>query len=112
MNTREDVARESKWRERRRGSRLNSTVPVAIEWEDTEGKTVRAEAQTRMVGPYGCLVILPHSLSLDQKVRLTNLATQQTAGASLVWKGKERVEGWEWGIELVEYQHDFWGLEI
>ena len=44
-------------REKRRGVRVNSRVPVAVEW-DSGGELRRGEAQTRVVGPYGCLVVL------------------------------------------------------
>jgi len=29
-----------------------------------------------------------------------------------VWKGNPRPEGWEYGIELVGPDMDFWGLEL
>ena len=35
-----------------RGVRVNSQVPVAVEW-NSGGELLRGEAQTRVVGPYG-----------------------------------------------------------
>lgn len=109
---RKDVSPELKYRERRRGVRMNSRVKIAVEWQGGEGKEVRAEAVTRMVSPYGCLVVLPHDLPLEQSVQLTNLDRQQTVPAAVVWKGMERAEGWELGIELVNPEMDFWGLDL
>ncbi len=112
MSFRQEVSREVKWRERRRGNRVNSSVPVAIEWKQGEDRDARVEAKTRILSPYGCLVVLPQEFALNQRVRVTNLATQQQADASIVWKGNHRVEGWEWGIELSNPGLDFWGMEL
>lgn len=98
--------------EKRRGVRVNSRVPIALEWKGEAGRTFRQEAHTRIVGSYGCLVVLPQDLVLEQRVRLTNLATRQSMPAIVVWKGNERAEGWELGIELVNPEMGFWGLEL
>ena len=46
-------------------------------------------------------------------VSLTNIATQTSNSAVIVWKGNERPEGgWEYGVELVAPEMDFWGLEL
>ena len=97
--------------QKRRGIRVNSRVPVAVEWESA-GEPKRKEAQTRVVGPYGCLVVLPQNLEVHQQIRLTNLVSKQTNPAVVVWRGNERSEGWELGIELINPQMDFWGLEL
>jgi len=102
------------WQERRRGTRLNSHVRVAVEWEDEGGATSRAEGYTRVVNPTGCMVILPHDLAFEQRVRLTNLDLPQSAAAAaaVVWKGKETPDGFELGFEFDRSPFDFWGLEI
>lgn len=97
--------------EKRRGVRVNSQVPVAVEW-DAEGEVRRGEAQTRVVGPYGCMVVLPQNLEVDQRIQITNLVSREANPAVIVWRGNERVEGWELGIELINPQMDFWGLEL
>jgi len=102
----------SRYREKRRGKRMNSRVPVRIEWDDSVGKRARAEAHTRIVNPYGCMVVLQHSLDVDQRVALTNLATQASNAAVIVWKGNSRPDGWEYGVELVAPEMDFWGLDL
>ncbi len=111
MTFRSDVSREAKFRERRRGARLNSTVTLALEWQ-MEGQNVREDVKTRIVNPYGCMVIIPQDLPLEQKVRVTNLLTNAAHDALVVWKGNQRAEGWETGIELVNPAMDFWGLDL
>jgi 5S rRNA maturation endonuclease (ribonuclease M5) len=97
--------------EKRRGVRLNSQVPIALEW-DRGGERLRKEAQTRVVGPYGCLVVLQQILEVEQKIRVTNLVSKQTIPAIVVWRGHEGAEGWELGIELINPQMGFWGIEL
>lgn len=101
-----------RFREKRRGHRMNSRVPVRIEWDDEAGKRSSVEAHTRIVNPYGCMVVLEQSLGLEQRVALTNLAVNSSNAAIVVWKGNSRPDGWEYGIELVAPEMDFWGIEL
>jgi len=98
--------------EKRRGVRMNSRVPVRLEWDGDAGKRFNVEAHTRVVNPYGCMLVLEQTLDLDHRLALTNLATQASNAAVIVWKGNKRPEGWEYGVELVAPEMDFWGLEL
>jgi hypothetical protein len=98
--------------DKRRGRRMNSRVPVRLEWNDTVGARKGLDAHTRVVNPYGCMVVLPESFMLEHRLALTNLATGSSNAAVVVWKGNPRPEGWEYGIELVAPDMDFWGLEL
>jgi len=102
----------AKMTEKRRGVRLNSRVPVGVEWEDAAGGKFRKQAFTCVVGSYGCLVVLPENLPLEQHVRVVNLTNEQTLSGIVVWKGGLRNEGWELGVELARPPMDFWGLEL
>lgn len=101
-----------RYSEKRRGIRLNSRVPISIEWENSTGVRRCERAHTRVVGPYGCLVVLPDELALLQEVQLTNLVSDRSNRAIVVWCGPKRAEGWELGIALVQPEPDFWGLEL
>ena len=101
----------SRYSEKRRGNRVNSRVHVRAEWE-INGQNSSAEAVTRIVNPYGCIVILKPSLELNQRLSLTNLASGISNASVVVWKGNPRPEGWEYGIELVAPDMDFWGMEL
>jgi len=98
--------------EKRKGVRLNSRVPVTIEWEGMSGQACQANAHTRVVGPYGCLLVLPVEIQVDQEIRVTNLATARSSEAMIVWLGHKQSDGWEMGIRLIEPELDFWGLEL
>jgi hypothetical protein len=102
-----------KVKRKRRGIRLNSRFPVAVEWQQTDATPAcREEGFTRVVGPYGCLVVLKATLEVEQALRIVNLATSESNSAVIVWKGHERPDGWELGVELIHPAMDFWGLEL
>jgi hypothetical protein len=98
--------------EKRRGRRMNSRVPIRLEWEGADSKRKTVDAITRTVNPYGCLVFLTETLEIEQRLALTNMATQTSNAAVIVWKGNQQPEGWEYGIELVAPDMEFWGIEL
>ena len=102
----------AKYREKRRGRRMNSRVQIRLEWDGDAGRRNAVETVTRVVNPYGCMVVLSEALELEQRLALTNLATQASNAAVVVWKGNEQPEGWEYGVELIAPDMDFWGLEL
>jgi hypothetical protein len=112
VNLRELQQVGAKYREKRRGRRMNSRVPIRLEWDADGGKRHGIETQTRIVNPYGCMVVLSDSLELEQRLALTNIATQASNAAVIVWKGNQQPEGWEYGVELIAPDMDFWGLEL
>jgi hypothetical protein len=97
--------------EQRRGKRLNSRVPISVEWS-AGGEMLRKEAQTRVIGPYGCMAIIPTNLEVKQAIQLTNMVSRQSNAAVVVWRGQEHPEGWEMGIELLNPQMGFWEIEL
>jgi hypothetical protein len=101
-----------RYSDKRRGRRMNSRVPIRLEWEGEPSKRKVVEAITRTVNPYGCLVFLTEIFEIDQRVALTNLATQSRNAAVIVWKGNQQPEGWEYGIELIAPDMEFWGIEL
>jgi hypothetical protein len=98
-------------REKRRGVRLNSRVPIAVEW-DAGGQMHRGETKTRVVGPYGCLTVLAQDLQVDQRIQVVNLVSSKVLPAVIVWRGHQGAEGWELGIELINPDMGFWGLDL
>jgi hypothetical protein len=107
----QQTAVSPKIKEKRRGVRLNSRVPVSIEWEKDGAGTVHEEAFTCVIGPFGCLLVLKQNLGVKQFIQIVNLATRKANSGVVVWKGNERADGWELGVELVQPSMDFWGLD-
>jgi len=111
VNLRDFQQLDAKYREKRRGRRMNSRVHVRLEWESA-GKREFIETHTRIVNPYGCMLVMPGSFGIQQRLALINLSTQASNAAVIVWKGNQQPEGWEYGVELVAPDMDFWGLEL
>jgi hypothetical protein len=112
VKTRESKTSGTRHGDSRRGRRMNSRVPVRLEWDSNSGPRVSVQAHTRVVNPYGCMVVLEQSLDLEHRLALTNLATDSSNAAVVVWKGNPRPDGWEYGIELVAPEMDFWGIDL
>ncbi|HEV2289960.1 MAG TPA: hypothetical protein VGR81_13535 [Candidatus Acidoferrales bacterium] len=92
---------------------MNSQVPIALEWsENQQGRAQHENAHTRIVNFYGCLLVSPRAMPLERHLRLTNLANHRTLGAIVVYQGKQGVDGWELGVELIEPEMDFWGIDL
>lgn len=107
----EGLPKDIRMRRKRRGPRMNSRVPVTIEWNGKNGPLHFENGFTRVVNNYGCLLVSPTEVEAQQRLRLTNLATRQAADGVVVWKGTQRPDGWDIGVELVAADLNFWGVE-
>src|ERR1700733_9644116 len=108
----QDLSRDIRTRSKRRGPRMNSRVPVTIEWRNNGGPLRFEAGFTRVVNNYGCLLVSPRDISLRERVKVTNLATKQTANGVVVWKGTERADGWDVGVDLLAADLNFWGVAL
>jgi hypothetical protein len=107
-----DLPRDIRSRRKRRGPRMNSRVPITVEWNGGGGTLHFETSYTRVVNSYGCLLVSPKELDLQQRIRVTNLATRQRSEAVVVWKGMQRPDGWDLGVEFVSADLEFWGVEL
>lgn len=90
---------------------MNSRVPVVVEWTEGE-RTLQAEGYTKDIGPKGCLVVVQQGFVVGQRLRLINQVNQLASEAVLVWRGHEGPSGWELGLELLQPEKEFWGLDF
>lgn len=109
MSLQETASLNMKGREMRRSERVNSHVPVALQWTERSGQ-LSSKGRTRVVNFYGALVLAAENLSLGQQFRLTNLVNERTLEAKVVWKGSATSDGWELGVELANPDSEYWGL--
>jgi hypothetical protein len=107
-----DLPKDIRTRAKRRGPRMNSRVPVSIEWNGSVGPKRFESAFTRVVNGYGCLLVSPREVGLKQVLRLTNLSTRHAVEGVVVWKGTQRPDGWDLGVEFVGADLNFWGLDL
>ena len=111
MPTVKNVSSETRWLERPGAERVNARIAVTIEWEEN-GKKFRKEGYTLDVSLHGCLLVVAQNLAVKQRLRLTNLVNNESVGATVVWKGLERPEGWECRLQLPDPGSKFWGIEF
>jgi hypothetical protein len=102
---------EARMQNNRAGMRVNSRVPVAVEWAES-GRALRAEGYTADVSTKGCLAVIPQGFPVGQRLLLVNLINKNACEAVLIWRGHEGRTGWELGLELQEASMDFWGLDF
>ena len=72
----EDLPRDIRTRSKRRGPRMNSRVPVTIEWKGNGGPLRFEAGFTRVVNNYGCLLVSPREIDVANESKVTNLATR------------------------------------
>jgi len=106
-----EQAFELRMKQLRAGKRVNSRVPVAVEWEEG-GSRHRVEGWTIDISPKGCLAVVPQGFPVGQKLDLVNLVNKNVCKAALIWRGHEGRAGWELGLELQNLPDDFWGLDF
>jgi len=95
----------------RAGARLNSRVPITLEWEE-KGARHSVKGYTVDVGPKGCLAIVPQGFAIGQKLQIVNMVNKNVADAILIWRGHEGRSGWELGLELQGPGEEFWGVDF
>jgi hypothetical protein len=95
----------------RAGIRVNSRVPVAVEWAES-GRAMRAEGYTVDTSTKGCLAVIPQNFPVGQRLLLVNLLNKNACEAVLIWRGHEGRTGWELGLELQEASMEFWGVDF
>ncbi len=107
----EHVRFDERMRQIRGTGRVNSRVPMAIEWTEA-GRNLRAEGYTVDISPEGCLAVSTQGFAVGQKLRIVNLTNQISCEAILVWRGHQGRTGWELGLELHDPSPDFWGMDF
>ena len=111
MHSASELSEELRIQRLRAGKRVNSRVPIAIEWQESS-QAHSAQGWTVDIGPKGCLAVVPQGFPLGQKLKLVNLVNKATSEALLIWRGHEGRSGWELGLELQTPPEDFWGLDF
>src|SRR5207245_11724791 len=99
LKVRETKRLGSRHHEKRRGRRMNSRVPVRLEWDDETSKRISVEAHTRVVNTYRCMVVIKRELGLEHRLALTNLISYTRNDAVRVWRGSRSPDGWDYRVQ-------------
>jgi len=57
-------------------------------------------------------VVLSQSLNLEQRLALTNLVSDTSNAAIIVWKGNQRPDAGNMASSWVAPEMDFWGMDL
>jgi hypothetical protein len=92
----------------RRSQRILLIIPVVVSGTRPNGTPFAERAETRVVNAHGALVVLKQAVSLGQKLKLTNISTNQEEACAVMdlnlGRGAER----EVGVEFIEPSPYFW----
>lgn len=102
---------EARMQNARAGVRVNSRVPVAVEWAE-DGRAMRAEGYTVDASTKGCLAVIPQCFPVGERLLLVNLVNKNACEVVLIWRGHQGRAGWELGLELQDAAMDFWGIDF
>lgn len=98
--------------QRRRAPRVLLEVPVKVTWIDEGGEPYFELTNTKVVNAFGALVLLKRAVPMGSELKLTNLTTQATAEAHVVWVGNPYGKGGvEVGLELGNADPSFWDVK-
>lgn len=111
MSTFSELSEELRLQQLRAGKRVNSRVPIAIQWQE-KGEQHSVQGWTIDIGPKGCLAVVPQGFPIGQKLQLVNMVNKNKTEAVLIWRGHEGRAGWELGLELQDPMEDYWGLDF
>ncbi len=91
----------------RRSPRVLAQIPIQISGEGPACRGV-----TAVVNRQGAMVLAPAVYHMDAVVQVQNLRTQETAQFRVIWDGGQEPGGQaKLGLEMLEEQPDFWGVE-
>src|SRR5260221_274468 len=100
--------------EKRRGGRMNSRVPVRLEWDDQavagRGKTEICGALARTVHSNGGLIRHPESLAQGTKVTVEKVKTQNAVEAPVVRPPQFGPDGPMIPVEFAAVSPNFWNI--
>src|SRR5579859_5646048 len=99
--------------ERRRSARLWMTIPLHMEELNSSGRTMEYEGRAVGLNRYGARIQIPRPLDKGQAVRVKSPMGRYQADfrvvESIASKGEK---GGEYGVECVDENHNFWGIEF
>jgi hypothetical protein len=99
--------------EQRRSDRLAVTIPVRVEGVDPNGDTVEYEGRAQGLNRHGARLKIPWPLDCAHPVRVrTAQRAPKVAEFRLVSIGPQEAQDGEYGIECLDENKNFWGIEF
>ena len=96
---------------RRRSQRVPAQLPVVVEGKLTDETPFADPTRAIMLSAHGCLITLPTSIRLGDRLILRNIATRQEQDCRVVYLGEKQGGRTEVGLRFKTAAPQFWGLE-
>ena len=98
--------------DQRANPRIHAKVPVVVDGRDANHKPFAEESYTILVNESGALIALAAQLQLQDRVRITNKSTGDSADCRIAWRSAEPMQGrWSYGVALLDCPANFWALQ-
>lgn len=97
---------------RRRSMRVLLSVPIQVSGKTTAGKDFQEETRTLVVNAHGALISLAAPVAAEQKITVSNPATQQVMECRVVYLGTAQGGKTQMGIEFMKPSRVFWQIDF
>ena len=96
---------------RRRSQRVPAQLPVVVQGTLTDETPFVDPTRAIVLSAHGCLITLPTSIRLGDRLILRNIATREEQDCRVVYLGEKQGGRTEVGLRFKTAAPQFWGLE-
>jgi hypothetical protein len=93
--------------------RIPARIPLLAEGQDRFHKPFSEQTTTLLINEGGALIALAAEIDLNDRMKVTNQQTGQSAKCRVAWRSVSQLNGrWSYGIALTDAVPDFWGATV
>jgi len=97
---------------RRRSMRVLLSVPILVRGKTAQNHDFNEETRTLVVNAHGALISLTAQVVANQKIFVSNNATQQTQECRIVYLGNTQAGKAQMGVEFLNPSPTFWQIDF
>jgi PilZ domain len=97
---------------RRRSMRVLLSVPISVNGKNARGQTFTEETRTLVVNAHGALISLAAAVAAEERISVSNKATQKTVECKVVHLGSSQAGKVQMGIEFERPCPSFWQIDF
>jgi hypothetical protein len=97
---------------RRRSMRVLLSVPILVRGKTSKNQDFNEETRTLVVNAHGALISLAAPVVANQKIFVSNSATQQTQECRIVYLGNTQAGRAQMGVEFLNPSPTFWQIDF
>jgi hypothetical protein len=99
--------------QRRHSERVLLRIPIEVKGKDPAGKMFKEVSSTLVINRDGARITLKQAVRVNDRLTITNLRSQTSCPFRVVSQGGQSLgEGPEFGVECLERNVGFWGIEF